>query len=277
MKQHLAGRVGVRRPRHAVPLDDQRLAHGSGGRADHGVQPVQRVHAHRQLAVQPRVDQSAEVPARRQHLRHAGLRAHREHRAARPGDPVRGGGLPDGQRSDATLAASVSSASATRTSARCSWRSGVAYDSDHGRAWAGRDHVADAGRGVPRVGAVRRDRRSVPGHRRPARLRAPREPGRNASRAAQARGLLEGDRADVRWPRSASSTSASTCSATRSSGPASAGRRRRARARRRPCERGVGRDARRSPSEFGVENSQVSRARSDRNDRLHDGLRHHRC
>jgi ribonucleoside-diphosphate reductase alpha chain len=48
------GRLGVRRPRRAVRHDDQRLAHHAERRSDQRVQPVQRVHAPRQLGVQPR-------------------------------------------------------------------------------------------------------------------------------------------------------------------------------------------------------------------------------
>ncbi len=68
------GRVGVRRPGTAVRRHDQRLAHQPRDRPDHGVQPVLRIHVARQLLVQPRVAQPAQVPARRRHLRRRAVR-----------------------------------------------------------------------------------------------------------------------------------------------------------------------------------------------------------
>ena len=65
------GRVGVRRPGPAVRRHDQRLAHQPRDRPDHRVQPVLGVHVARQLLVQPRVAQPAEVPQGRRHLRRA--------------------------------------------------------------------------------------------------------------------------------------------------------------------------------------------------------------
>ena len=112
-------RVGVRRPGAAVRRHDQRLAHQPRDRPDHGVQPVLRIHVARQLLVQPRLAQPAQVPAGRRHLRR---------RAVRPGgraDHHRDGhldllrGLPDrGDRQD-HASTTASSASATPTSAPC--------------------------------------------------------------------------------------------------------------------------------------------------------------
>ena len=55
VRQDRAGGVGVRRPGHPVRRHDQRLAHQPRDGPDHRVQPVLRVHAPRQLLVQPRV------------------------------------------------------------------------------------------------------------------------------------------------------------------------------------------------------------------------------
>ena len=52
----------MRRPRHAVRHHDQPLAHRAEHRPHQRVQPVLRVHAPRQLGVQPRQHQPAEVP-----------------------------------------------------------------------------------------------------------------------------------------------------------------------------------------------------------------------
>ncbi len=68
------GRVGVRRPGAPIRRHDQRLAHQPRDRPDHGVQPVLRIHVARQLVVQPRVAQPAEVPQRRRHLRRRAVR-----------------------------------------------------------------------------------------------------------------------------------------------------------------------------------------------------------
>ena len=54
--------VGVRRSRNAVRHDDQCVAHGAERGPHQRKQPVQRVHAHRQLGVQPRFDKPASVP-----------------------------------------------------------------------------------------------------------------------------------------------------------------------------------------------------------------------
>ena len=72
--QDRAGRVGVRRPRHPVRRHDQRLAHLARDRPHHRVQPVLRVHAPRQLLLQPRQPQPAEVPQGRRLVRHPDVR-----------------------------------------------------------------------------------------------------------------------------------------------------------------------------------------------------------
>ena len=59
------GGVGVRRPRPAVRHHDQHVAHRARHRADQRLEPVLRVHAPRQLGLQPRLDQPAQVPRRR--------------------------------------------------------------------------------------------------------------------------------------------------------------------------------------------------------------------
>ena len=61
-RQVVAGGVGVRRPRHAVRHHHQPLAHRAQHRSHQRQQPVLGVHAHRQLGVQPRQHQPAEVP-----------------------------------------------------------------------------------------------------------------------------------------------------------------------------------------------------------------------
>ena len=56
------GRVGVRRPRSAVRLDHQQVAHLVQHRSHQRLEPVLGVHAHRQLGLQPRQHQPDEVP-----------------------------------------------------------------------------------------------------------------------------------------------------------------------------------------------------------------------
>ena len=58
-------RVGLRRPRHPVRHDDQRLAHLPGVGADQRVQPVLGVHVPRRHGVQPGVAQPDDVPSPR--------------------------------------------------------------------------------------------------------------------------------------------------------------------------------------------------------------------
>ena len=56
------GGVEVRRSRHALRHDDERLAHLPGLRADQRLEPVLRVPARRQLGMQPRQPEPDEVP-----------------------------------------------------------------------------------------------------------------------------------------------------------------------------------------------------------------------
>ena len=64
-------------------------------RADQRVQPLQRVHARRQLGLQPGLAEPDEVPPRRRHAGRGVLRARGRRRAARPGDRRRTLQLPD--------------------------------------------------------------------------------------------------------------------------------------------------------------------------------------
>ncbi len=87
--------VGMRRPRAAVRHHDQQVAHRSCHRAHQWLESVQRVHAPRQLGVQPGVDQPVALPRRGRQLRHRWLHAHDRghlHGARDPGRPRR---LPD--------------------------------------------------------------------------------------------------------------------------------------------------------------------------------------
>ncbi len=69
--------LGVRRPRHPVPHDDQRLAHLRRLRPDPRVEPVLGVHVPRRHGVQSGLAQSDDVPEGRSFLRHRELRARR--------------------------------------------------------------------------------------------------------------------------------------------------------------------------------------------------------
>ncbi len=89
------GRLGVRGSRHAVRHHDQPLAHGRQHRAHQRLEPLLRVHAPRQLGVQPGQPQPAQVPARRRELRHRRLPPCGRGRVHRPGDPGRPVRLPD--------------------------------------------------------------------------------------------------------------------------------------------------------------------------------------
>ena len=83
------------------------------------VEPVLRVHVDRQLGVQPRLDQPAQVPQGGRRVRRRGVRARLRHGLPRAGDPRRLLELPDARDRAATRRRTASSASATRTSARC--------------------------------------------------------------------------------------------------------------------------------------------------------------
>ena len=113
------GRVGVRRPGPAVRRHDQRLAHQPRDRPDHRVQPVLGVHVARQLLVQPRVAQPAEVPQGRRHLRRRRC-SRRPSSSSSPRWTSRSASPTSRPRRSARPpATTASSASATPTSARC--------------------------------------------------------------------------------------------------------------------------------------------------------------
>ena len=113
------GGVGVRRPGHAVRHHDQPLAHGGQHRPHQRVQPVQRVHAPRQLGVQPRQPQPAEVPQRRRDVRRRGLPARGRGRCSPDRRSWSAGPTTRPRASPTRPAGSASSASATPTSAPC--------------------------------------------------------------------------------------------------------------------------------------------------------------
>ena len=119
MREIAAGRVGVRRPRHAVRHDDQRMAHVPGLRPHQRVEPVLGVHAPGQLGVQPGVAEPDEVPGRGRQLRRRVVPSRGRDRLHRAGDRRRRVRLPDREDRARTRARTASSGSATRTSARC--------------------------------------------------------------------------------------------------------------------------------------------------------------
>ena len=129
-------RVGVRRPRPAVRHDDQQVAHVVQHRPHQRLEPVLGVHAHRQLRVQPREPQPDEVPASTTAVSTS---------------------TPSSTRSRCSSAPRRSSSAPPTTRPRRSrensrkfrqlglgyanlgallMASGLAYDSDEGRAWA---------------------------------------------------------------------------------------------------------------------------------------------
>ncbi len=81
--------------------------------------PCSRVHARRQLGLQPRLDQPDEVPPRRRLLRHRGVRARRSTSSSSPRRSSSARRAIRPRRSATTPAPSASSASATPTSAPC--------------------------------------------------------------------------------------------------------------------------------------------------------------
>ena len=113
------GRVGVRRSRRAVRHDDQLVAHAPEHGPHQRVEPVLGVHVDRRLRVQPRVAEPDEVPPRGRRARRRGVRARGRRRLPRAGDPRRLLVVSDARDRAQREARSASSASATRTSARC--------------------------------------------------------------------------------------------------------------------------------------------------------------
>jgi len=67
--RHRPGRLGMRRPWFAVRHHDQQVAHRACNRSHQRQQPVQRVHAHRQLGLQPGQHQLVALPRRRRRVR----------------------------------------------------------------------------------------------------------------------------------------------------------------------------------------------------------------
>ena len=182
-------------PGRAVRHDDQPVAHVAQLGADQREQPVQRVHARRQLRVQPRLDQPHEVPPPRRLLRRRRLRAHGRRRLPRPGDHRRAVELPD--RGDRRQRARLPPARpGLRQPRRLPDVQRHALRLRRGARHGGRHHGADDG---PRVRAVGQGGR---GHRALRALRG--EPRRAQQRHAHApRRLLRDPRLDVRGHRAA--------------------------------------------------------------------------
>ena len=155
------GGLGVRRPRHAVRHHHQPLAHRVQHRPHQRVQPLQRVHAPRQLGVQPGQPQPAQVPRRRRQLRRRGVPG----RGARWCSPPRRSwsATPTTRPSASPRrpAASASSVSATPTSAPCSWPSVPALRLRRGTGVGRGHHRAHDGRGLRHVGPHRGPHGSV--------------------------------------------------------------------------------------------------------------------
>ena len=157
------------------------------------------IHAPRQLGVQPREHQLAQVPERRRHVRRRGVQAHRRGDVHRAGDHRRQRRLSHGE--DRRQHPQVPPARLGYANlGALLMAQGMAYDSDEGRAWAGtitalmtgHAYATSAHRGAH--GPVRRLR----GQRRA-----------DVERAADAPRL--------RWPRSTKTSSRPSCSAPRRS------------------------------------------------------------
>ena len=119
LQRHRRGVLAVRRPGRAVRHDDQRVAHEPEHGADQRLEPVLGVHAHRRLGLQPRLAQPDEVPQGGRRVRRADVRARGRRHVPRAGDHRRLLVLPDARDRPERAQRSASSASATRTSARC--------------------------------------------------------------------------------------------------------------------------------------------------------------
>ena len=113
--------LGLRRPRHAVRHDDQRLAHLPELCAHQRFEPVLRVHVPRRHGMQPCVAQPAQVPRCRSRIRRRELPPRLRGRDHGAGDRRRLRQLPD--QGDRKELARLSPAwvSASPTSAHCSW------------------------------------------------------------------------------------------------------------------------------------------------------------
>ena len=230
------GGVAVRRPGRPVRHDDQQLAHAAEHRPDQRVEPVLGVHVDRRLRVQPLLAQPDEVPARGRRVRRRRLRARRRRDVPRAGDLRRLLLVPDAR--DRREREGVPPARARlrepRRPADGAW---VPVRLRRRPRLRGGDHGADDRPRLPQVG---RDR-AADG---PVR-RLPAERGRD-------------DRRDREAPRRGREHPGLELGAggPAHGGPAGLGRRAR-----------QGRGAR-LPERAG------DRARSDRDDQLHDGLRH---
>ena len=117
--RHRRGRVALRRSGRAVRHDDQRVAHAAEHRPHQRVEPVLGVHVDRRLGVQPRVAQPDEVPPRGRRARRRGVRARVRRRSSSRRRSPSATRRTRRRRSTATRRPTASSASATRTSARC--------------------------------------------------------------------------------------------------------------------------------------------------------------
>ena len=236
--RHLRGRVALRRSGRAVRHHDQRVAHAPEHGAHQRVEPVLRVHVDRRLGVQPRVAQPDEVPPRRRRARRRGVRAGGRRGLSRAGDPRRQLVVPDG--SDRAECQGVPAARARLRESRCAADGArAALRLRRGARVRGGDHGVDDRSCVPEVGGDRGTDgllRRVPAERR----RDDRRDREAPRRRRQHRGV--GDGAVGSPDRRAE---------------------------------GVGRGARprrgaRLPERTG------DGARADRDDQLHDGLRHDR-
>ena len=236
LARHLRGSVALCRSWRAVRHDDQQLAHA----AEHGphqrVEPVLRVHVDRQLGVQPRLAEPDEVPPRRRRARRRGVPARLRRRLPGTGDPRRQLVLPDA-RDRGEREGLPSARPGLREPRRAADGARPRVRLRRGSRLCSRDHRAHDRPRLPQVGGDRRPDGRV--------RRLPAERGRHDRRHLQAprRGRQHRARRD---------------------GPGRPARRRapslgrRARPRR----------GQRLPQRAG------DRARADRDDQLHDGLRH---
>ena len=118
-KQGRPGGVGLRRPRRAVRLDDQPLAHLPEHGAHQRVEPVLRVHVPRRHGLQPGEREPHQVPARGRVVRRRRLPARVPHLLHRAGDPRRPVRATRRRASRATVTTTAPRPLATRTSAAC--------------------------------------------------------------------------------------------------------------------------------------------------------------
>ena len=232
------GHVGLRRPRHAVRHDRQRVAHLPEHGPHQREQPVLGIHVPGRLGVQPGVDQPDEVRQGRRRARRGGVQGGLPHADHRAGDHRPELELSDeGDREE--LARLPAARPRLRQPRRAADVARPAVRQRRGARLCGGDHRGDDRRGLRAVGADRaRPRRSV------RRLRE--EPRAVPARDAQASRRGDRDQPEVR-------AVGSVC--------------------RRQAGVGRGGGARRGlrlPQRAG------DRAGADRHHRLHDGLRHHR-